>query len=278
MKNSIRIITSKPETLMENYVIARLMSHWQGWGHTVTVGPTKILDADIGIMHIDLTRVDPACVPEILQQQSLLNRQVLDISKNRFSTLQLFRESVWDGPVIVKSNLNYFGAPEKKLHKEGFFERKRRKLARKSWRFARMLPVNEYPVLPDISAVPAWVWKHKDMIVERFLPERDGDLYSIRGWLFFGDRGYAYRLFSKSPVVKAGTITHFEILDTVPPELESFRRAHGFDFGKFDYVEVEGRPVVIDMNKTPTTVAKPDSPRLLDLAEGIYSFPGMKKP
>src|SRR5690606_34611604 len=133
----------------------------------------------------------------------------------------------------------------------------------------------DYPVLPGIKAVPGWVWKRQDLIVERFMPERHGDLYSIRGWLFFGDRSYAYRLFSRNPVVKVGNITHREILDSVPPELESLRQSHGFDFGKFDYVEMDGRAVVIDMNKTPTTIAKPDSPHLLNLAEGIYSFQGM---
>lgn len=61
----------------------------------------------------------------------------------------------------------------------------------------------------------------------------------------------------------------------MPPELESVRQAHGFDFGKFDYVEVDGRAVVFDMNKTPTTMSNPGSPRLLDLAEGIYGFQGM---
>lgn len=140
-----------------------------------------------------------------------------------------------------------------------------------------MLPQQDYPVLNSIAAVPGWVWKREDLIVERFMPERDGDLYSIRGWLFFGDRGYAYRLFSKSPIVKVGTTIRYDILDHVPPELEILRKAHGYDFGKFDYVEVEGRPVVIDMNKTPTTIAKPDSPRLIDLAEGLYSFPGMRE-
>ena len=56
-----------------------------------------------------------------------------------------------------------------------------------------------------------------------FLPERVGDAYSIRGWLFFGERGYAYRLYSNCPVVKAGNITHFDILDGVPDELQAFR-------------------------------------------------------
>jgi hypothetical protein len=176
----------------------------------------------------------------------------------------VYPEDTWIGPVIIKSILNCFGAQEWNASRPGFFQRKRREIAKRSWRLARMLPQQDYPVVKSIAAVPGWVWKRDDLIVERFMPERDGDLYSIRGWLFFGDRGYAYRLFSK-------------ILDHVPQELEILRKAHGYDFGKFDYVEVEGRPVVIDMNKTPTTIAKPDSPHMIDLAEGLYSFPGMRE-
>ena len=66
-----------------------------------------------------------------------------------------------------------------------------------------------------------------------------------------------------------------DILDAVPQELQDLRCQYGFDFGKFDYVEVEGRAVLIDINKTPTTVARQDSPRLRELAEGIRDFPGM---
>ncbi len=275
MKSSIHIVTINPNALRDYYVISKLATHWRQWGYMITAGPADALSGGLGIMHIDRTKVKPKLVPETTLP--VLNRQVLDISKNLFSTLRVYPEDAWTGPVIIKSILNFFGSPEWDASRPGFFERKRREIAQRSWRLARMLPQQDYPVLNSIAAVPGWVWKREDLIVERFMPERDGDLYSIRGWLFFGDRGYAYRLFSKSPIVKVGTTIRYDILDHVPPELEILRKAHGYDFGKFDYVEVEGRPVVIDMNKTPTTIAKPDSPRLIDLAEGLYSFPGMRE-
>ncbi|MES2980948.1 MAG: hypothetical protein V4727_01435 [Verrucomicrobiota bacterium] len=274
MRSAVHVVTLNPNALKEYYVIAKLVTQWREWGHSITVGPAQNLSVGLGIMHIDRTKVIPELVPET--QLPLLNGRVLDTSKNLFSTLRVYPDDTWAGQVIIKSTLNCFGTPERNSYRPGFFERRRRELAESSWRLARMLPEKEYPVLKDISAVPGWVWKRDDLIVERFMPEREGDLYSIRGWLFFGDRGYTYRLFSKSPVVKVATTIHYEILDHVPPELELLRKTHGYDFGKFDYVEVDGRPVVIDMNKTPTTIAKPDSPRMLDLAQGIYGFPGMR--
>lgn len=254
-------------------MVAKLAVLWREWGHTVTVGPARSLSEGVGIMHIDLTKVNPDLVPDT--SIPLLNRSVLDISKKIYSALRVYPEDAWTGPVIIKSNLNFFGSVERNASRPGFFERRRRELAQMSWRLARMLPEKDYPVMKNISAVPGWVWKREDLLVEKFLPERDGDLYSIRGWMFFGDRGYAYRLFSKSPVVKIATTIHYEILDHIPPELELLRKKYGYDFGKFDYVEVDGRPVVIDMNKTPTVKSKPDSPLTLDLAKGIYSYPGM---
>jgi hypothetical protein len=87
--------------------------------------------------------------------------------------------------------------------------------------------------------------------------------------MFFGSRGYSYRLFSTHPLVKSGSMVGYEYLDAAPPELEAIRAAHGFDFGKFDYVEVDGRVILLDANKTPTVTGDGESPRLAHLAEGV---------
>lgn len=278
MKDPIHIVTTAPASLNNKYVVAQLATHWRAWGHSVTVGPLRTLNDGIGLMHVDQTRVDPLLVPQSTNGGSLLNGKVLDISKSTFSTLRLLPGEGWDGAVIVKSNLNYFGNPER----SGLIAKAGRALDRvlwpvtgKTWQTARRLPPNDYPVLNHVTQVPDWVWHHEQLIVERFLPERVGESYAIRGWLFFGEHGYAYRLYSSHPIVKAGNISHFDILDSVPDELKALRRQYCVDFGKFDYVELEGRAVLLDLNKTPTTVARQDSPRMRDLAEGIFDFPGM---
>ncbi len=109
------------------------------------------------------------------------------------------------------------------------------------------------------------------------MPEREGNLYCVRGWVFFGSKGYTYRLFSKDGMVKVGSITDYEILGDPPKELEAFRAEKGFDFGKFDYVQVDGRPILLDINKTPTIASiknNPDTPRMKHLAAGLYDFIG----
>jgi hypothetical protein len=277
MNFSIHIATDTPAPINEKYLIANLAWHWERAGHRVTTGPANGIEADIGIMHIDRTKLDHELVPDNPSHRPLLNEHVLDISKRRFSTLRVMAGDRWDGPIIIKSNLNYYGAPEWAGNRHSFFERKRRKLAEKSWRLARMLPHKRYPVLPKLSQVPGWVWERPELIVERFMPEREGDLYCLRGWVFFGKRGYTYRLFSRDGIVKAGNITKYEILGDPPPELEAFREANSFDFGKFDYVMVSGRPILLDINKTPTVASSDstaDTPRMRHLADGLYDFTG----
>jgi hypothetical protein len=60
----------------------------------------------------------------------------------------------------------------------------------------------------------------------------------------------------------------------VPDEIRAERERLGFDFGKFDFVIHDGRPILLDANKTPSTPA--DSPAVAPLyaylAEGIDGF------
>lgn len=275
MKPSIHIVTESLDAFHSGYLLANLSWHWQQAGHRVKVGPAKKIDADLGILHIDQTNIPPALLPETPPDRLLLNGSVLNISKNSFSTLKVLPDDSWDGPVIIKSNLNHFGAPEWYRNRQGIVARIRRQMARRYWQHARMLPPSQYPVLPQLKDVPAWVWKQPDIMVERFLPEREGDFYCVRGWVFFGKQSYTFRQFSREPVVKAITLVKDEFLGEPPSTLEAFREAKGFNFGKFDYVEVDGETILLDINKTPVVSASsPDTPRLRRLAKGLVDFIG----
>jgi len=135
------------------------------------------------------------------------------------------------------------------------------------------LPRVGYPVLDNLSRVPGWVWRREDLVVERFLPEREGDEYALRVWLFFGDQEYGARLFSRERVVKVRSITRYEYLDSVPDSLRAFRRRVGLDFGKIDYVLVDGEAILLDANKTPMVSPRPTpSPNLIRLAAGLSAY------
>lgn len=277
-KRKIHVVTDRADALTAHYLIAKLGWHWTRMGHKFTAGPVDQVgpDVDLAILHMDRTRIDSQSIPPNPSGRPLLNSAVLDISKRSFSSNRVSQDDPWDGEVIIKSNLNCFGLPEWNHGSPGFFLRGRRRLARKHWQLARMLPPGAYPVLPRITAVPGWVWNDPEVIVERFIPEREDGLYCLRGWVFFGTRSYTYRMFSSEKIVKVASIVRHEFLGEPPPELVAFRQARNWDFGKFDYVEVDGRPILLDINKTPTTAGSsgPDTPRLRHLAAGLEEFLG----
>ncbi|MBA5776294.1 hypothetical protein H2509_04050 [Stappia sp. F7233] len=261
-----------PFPFAQNFVVTALASIWKSEGFRVEFGSSYAQDADACLLHHNLTFNDTTNLPKPPASGNIINGQVHDISKRRISTLLLTKNADWPGMVIIKSNFNHFGAPERRLSQTGVLEKLRRLAARLSWRVARRLPANTYPILDGIADVPDWVWEDADLVVERFMPEMSDGLYSLRGWLFLGSKGYAYRLFATDPLVKTGSMVRYEYCDEVPGKLQEMRRKLGFDFGKFDYVMHGGEPILLDANKTPSFAGRGDTPRMKALASGIRDF------
>ncbi|MFH1518362.1 MAG: hypothetical protein ABIH17_10850 [Pseudomonadota bacterium] len=257
------------------YAISHLSRIWREVGLDVEVSREYADDARLCILHHDKTRLSKDTIPDAPSGVKPLNGDVLDISKRLISTLLLTPESDWAGPVIIKSDLNHYGLQDGGDDRAGIVARVQKRLARHSWRWARKLPEKHYPVLASLNDVPGWVWSDQHLVVEKFLPEYSDDgLYCVRGWIFFGDQGYAYRSLSKDPLVKATSLVRSEILDAVPAELAALREKMKFDFGKFDYVEHDGVPILLDANKTPTYPVSDGTPtpRMRLLAKGIEAF------
>jgi hypothetical protein len=270
----IQVVTLPNERFRDFHLVSRLARLWREQGYRVTVGPTRRLDADIGILHVDRTLVPAQCVPENPEGRPFLNASMLDISKRRISSNLVGKDSNHTGQVIVKTNANTFGRPEradkKKSIKGRFFHLLGHAFSRG---LKRELLCDNYPVLDNLDCVPEWVWKRDDLVVEKFLPEVEGNEFALRIWIFFGDQEYGARLFSRNPVVKVRGITRYEYIYDVPETLRQVRRELGMDFGKFDYVMVNGEAVLLDVNKTPA-VRGSQSPgsNVRRLASGLASY------
>jgi hypothetical protein len=260
--------------MAEQYLLSTLVIHWRRRGLRVLVGPSYAPDSDICVLHHDISRVAESALPPAALGIPVINGRVLDISKRRYSTLRLLPEDEWAGPVIIKSNLNHYGAPEARLARRDLIDRVRRRLADISWRGVQSLPTHSYPVLDSLAGVPDWVWAAPELLVEKFVPERTRDGgYAVRGWVFCGDRGYAYRVISDEPIVKPGTARRIEYMRSGPPPALVRRRAElMFDFGKFDYVMQDGEPILLDANKTPVFRGDPEAQRIRWLSSGIEAF------
>lgn len=277
MPYKIHVVTLPEEGFGGLYLANLLCELWRGDGHEVSVGAVDRLDADLGLIHIDRTWIPDGAIPENPHGRSLLNSRALDISKRRVSGIILDKDTAYHGPVIIKTNANSFGRRDLDAGRwKRFLRRQHQALARIfPWQVARHLP-DYYPILEYKERVPGWVWNREELIVEKFIAERDGDLYVLRLWIFFGDQEYGAKLWSKSPVVKSANAVRVEYLDEVPDEIREMRTKLGFDFGKFDYVMADGKAILIDANKTPwmSSSSSGPGPNITKLAKGIHSYIG----
>lgn len=168
------------------------------------------------------------------------------------------RHDAYDGPVIVKTDLNAGGVPERiaRRHSQTWPGRLAgtlldhvfpRRPTGRWWHRDRT-----YPIFPRKSAVPAWVWRRPDLLVQRFVPEPAARGYALRVWFFLGDVDFHFVRYARDPLFPRGEAAGADLLDDVPSELRALRASWEFDFGKFEYVLSGGDPVLLDANKTPS--------------------------
>jgi len=256
---SVTILTHALQGLSRGHFVARAGEYWAAKGGRLRVhqglGPPP--PGDLALLHVDMTRIPQPYLELARAFPRCLNLGTADISKRRISRNLLGPEDRHDGPVIVKTDLNYGGQPERLLRYAGS---RRAGLARLWDRLVDRLPLawthrvrlGRYLLLPGMAAVPDWVWRHPDLVVERFFVERHGPLYALNMWFFLGDVDCLSISLSESPFVKAATtLRRLPLRFEIPEALRRRRAELGFDYGKFDYIVADGEPRLIDANRTP---------------------------
>jgi hypothetical protein len=267
---SILILTHEYDDFRAtNYLIKTLFSSWRRAGHELRVsrGIPWGIKADIVIVHVDLSVVPAEFGRFAAQYPVQVNSGATDIRKRAISRNLLQQGDKWDGPVIVKSDLNYFGKRELR-HNMKALEGNR------PLPYPTLKEVAPYQICASASAVPLAIWADPRCVVERFLPERDEKGYWLRCWVFFGDAERCNRFCCPDPIVKGSNLIAREPVP-VPNELRIERKRLGFDYGKFDFVVHEGRVVLLDANRTPTAAANLSEYQDTEasrLASGIESF------
>ena len=214
-------------------------------GHSVGIqrGTSKTYDADIAVLHVDATITPADHVDHARSFPFCLNVGATDISKRRISGALITEGDAWQGPVIVKSNLNNRGIPETLLNR-------RSKRTGKQPPFPHLPTLQPYEIYRSLGDVPDGVFDCDDLVVEKFIPEREPDGFAVRFWVFCGERERCTRYISPNGLVKASETIRREPVP-VPDELRERRRELGFDYGKFDFVMHDGKAVLLDANKTP---------------------------
>jgi len=272
---------------IQQYAITRLAAIWQERGiDTIFVfGTKRFVPADLAILHVDLSVVPDKYIEFAQKYPIVINGRVKDIRKSSFSEHIIHPGDDYEGKIIVKSDLNHAGKPERRMHpllmSKTFHRLWRRAVLSKFLGGSQRLYFDspkDYLILESTRLVPGKWFGRKDIVIEKFLPEFDHGHYLTRSYYFLGDSNQCVLWRSTDPIVKRSSATSMELVDP-HPEIEALRRKFHFDYGKFDYVIHENVPILIDINKTVgagLTYEPNLSESYLTMrrawASGIYSF------
>ncbi len=269
----IAILTHAHDNFADYYLLNRIADIWRASGSEVVVlkGTGHFEPADVLIVHVNLTVIPGEYRAFAARYPVVINGLVRDISKRSISANLINRRDSYTGPVIVKTNRNYGGQPERLFLPPTIPRRIMNKMqGLLPWSMADHLTVDAYPILASPRDVPRLVWFNPHLVVEKYLPEREGEYYALRLWVFFGEKEASFRLLSRNSIVKAGNTVHRESGLDIPDALRVLRKKLGFDYGKFDYGLVDGQCVLYDTNRTPS-VSSSETGTLVatELAKGL---------
>ncbi|MEZ7843146.1 MAG: hypothetical protein QMB33_03560 [Opitutales bacterium] len=243
-------------------MISHFARRWEQEGCTVNhlYGCERAIPADVLILHVDLSCIPDDYLKFAAQYPRALNIGLHDIRKRTISRNLLTDECLYGDPVIVKTDLNCGGAPERLL---GVLPRKRpfslTRSIKKRLKIKDPLSIRQpkdYLVYPNKSKVPNSVFTSEALVVEKFQPERHGNEYYQRRYLFLGNAEYNEIHATSVPIHAEDSDEHCSRYweePQIPSELRAYRNELNADFGKIDYVIQDGEVVVFDVNRTPSS-------------------------
>ena len=248
------------------HVIDLYCNIWSSWGFQVInhIGCRDIPESDLYILHIDLSVIPSDFCEAIKSLPRVLNGDILDIRKKRFGLI-LKPESPYTGPVLVKTNCNYGGFPEAAHTRSQNSNCPDRAIC-------TLINPLSYPIFKSKLDVPGEVWASPDLIVQPFLNTKEGDLYFVNYYDFFGDKEFSGRIGSRNPIVKFSNSQVDEPVK-LPKIVRHWRKKLKIDYGRIDYIQQGKNIFLLDVNKTE---GAGDIANYMDdykyLAEGVYDF------
>ncbi len=237
---------------------------WRERGHEVRVVSGGAGGAgDACVVHVDLTRTPREYTERAATYPVAINGRFVDNTKRTVSRNLVTPGDGYEGPVIVKSDLNYGGSPERVMERRtsGWAARRAASLRRRlPWTLRSEINPKDYRVYGRRAEVPRSVWWNRHLVVERFFAEESEGMYWLRSWVFLGDRGFVRYCGANHPVVKADRVRvrraeKDEDPAHLPASVRERRAELGMDYGKIDFIMHDGVAHVIDANRTPNSRA-----------------------
>ena len=255
-------------------LLAYLCDAWVKAGHQIELMrgiPRAKVEVDVLIPHIDLTVTPPEYLEFMASFPMVVNRRMTDNSKRKVSSDLLNEDDAWPGEVIVKTDRNFGGIPERVIQNVSEGRPLDHEISERPWRRVDQLLPAQYPVFSSIRDVPYGVWRNPNLVVEKFIPEVENGLYCNRVAIVMGDKVLCRRVYAKAKVIKGVKIERTEEVE--PPEaLAEIRERMGMDYGKIDFVVHPDGVHVFDMNNTPSGLNDPE----VDAGIGQKLAPGLE--
>ncbi|MBI1399618.1 hypothetical protein [Hyphomonas sp.] len=204
--------------------------------------------ADAVFVHVDRSVVSPKLQRFARRFPVQINAHAGDIRKRTFVDGLLEPGDSYPAPVILKSDLNYGGAPE--LVNRSLLKRMTDRLTRLATRPPPRLITqkSDYRIFPTLADVPPGYFT-PDNIVQKLMLEKAGEKNMLREYIFLGRLHYENIEQSRSEIITEDE--HVSCLPFEPhPRLVNMRRRLNLDYGKIDYVMIDGEPFIFDANKT----------------------------
>jgi hypothetical protein len=235
------------------YLVHHLAKLWREDGLEVgyLYGTGRFVPADLVLAHVDLSVVPEPYLEFAARYPIVLNGRVRDIRKTVTSRYLVRPGDDWDGPVIVKADLNHGGYPEYLSSLTGL---RRVRVVRALRRRLGGIPTSrDYRIFERLADVPASLLERPDLVVERFLPAVEDGLYHLHMYQFLGDCERCARLSSPEPVLKADTSESARSVEP-HPAARAWREELGLDYGKIDYIVRGEEVILLDANKTTGSI------------------------
>lgn len=264
---------ARSSLVRSGYLVAPISDRWKDRGARVIdiIGAGTPVPVDVLLCHVDLSVVPEEYRRFAQDHPRVINLSANDIRKSGYLDDLVGVDSPHSGPVIVKSDLNHGGFPERLLEPAaggpgrlaaGFLRRLRRRIgAVHEIRFK-----SDYRIFEDLGSVPSQRFRDGS-VIQPFRPERlDGD-FVLREYYFFGEIEILSTEIGSDEVLTSGRQVDCR-LASPPAEVRAIRDRLGLDYGKIDYGCPDGEVVVYDANKCVGTRVDPGEP-VLKLAAGL---------
>lgn len=248
-----------------------LASQWRANGIEVIElsGTGTFVEADLLFLNLGRALVPEDYTRFAAQYPVTFNAGAADLRKHRYADGQLLAGSAYKGAVIVRNDTGFVPAAPSSASPLGFL----RKLNGRRASHLRDAAASggSYRIYASINDVPAENFG-PGYIVQKFLPEQEGGRFILRQYYFLGDEHFLGVQTSGAAIIHTGMPVSLE--EWSPPEkLLELRSRLGLDYGRIDFVLVDGKPFVLSINRSPALPESKEpgavSPAYLRLGEAL---------